>query len=210
MDVSEKIRLTEAQEAKLNAGGVVTIPATWEEFWEFLQETEYRAEYHNEKIIVMGLAAFIHEILVATVIRLLGNFYAGKGYIVAGSNTGVKIETSRKGYYNPDVTVVKGIPHYWNDSIAVITNPYLVVKVLSESTYDYDVLHKSRRYEQMESLVEVVFVDRFDQSVFTYRRTDTPNVWLKTIYTRPDEVARMGECSVVLREVFAGLPEGAE
>lgn len=207
MDVAEKIRLTEAQEEILAQGGVVAIPATWEEFWEFLQETEYRAEYHNEKIIVMGLAAFIHEVLVAEIIALLKAFYRGKDFLVAGSNVGVKTDGLKQGYYNPDVTVVKGLPQFWGKSIAVITNPYLVVEVLSESTYNYDLQHKLAKYEKLESVFEVAFIDRFHREVQTFRRTDNPKVWIQTFFTQAEEVVSLGDCTVGLGEIFEGLPE---
>lgn len=208
MDVAEKIRLTEAQEALLMRGGVVAIPATWEEFWEFLQETTYRVEYHNDNIIVMGLAAFIHELLVGQLITLLTIFYRGTDFLVAGSNVGVKTDGLKKGYYNPDVTVVQGLPGFWENSIAVITNPYLVVEVLSESTYNYDLHHKLAKYEKLPSLFEVAFVDRFHREVQTFRRTDNPKVWTQTFFTQPDELVHLGDCTVPLEEIFAGLPEG--
>ncbi|MCY7350504.1 MAG: Uma2 family endonuclease [Cytophagaceae bacterium] len=208
MNVAEKIRLTEAQEAILMQGGVVAIPATWEEFWEFLQETNYRAEYHNGNILIMGLAAFIHELLVGQIITLLTNFYKGKGFLVAGSNVGVKTDGLQNGYYNPDVTVVEGLPIFWKNSIAVITNPYLVVEVLSESTYNYDLHHKLAKYEKLESMFEVAFVDRFHREVQTFRRTNNPKVWTQTFFTHPDEVVSLGDCTVPLGEIFAGLPEG--
>ncbi|MBC7892796.1 MAG: Uma2 family endonuclease [Sphingobacteriaceae bacterium] len=210
MGVAEKIRLTEAQEAILAQGGVVAIPATWEEFWEFLQETEYRAEYHNEKIIVMGLAAFVHEVLVGQLITLLSNFYKGTEFLVAGSNVGVKTDGHKQGYYNPDVTVVKGLPQFWEKSIAVITNPYLVVEVLSESTYHYDLQHKLAKYEKLESVFEVAFIDRFHREVQTFRRTDNPKVWTQTFFTQPVDVVSFGVCWVGLGEIFEGLPEGLE
>jgi len=206
MDVSEKIRLTEAQEAKLDAGGVVVIPASWEEFSEFSFETPYRADYCDGTLVLAGFPGFWHDVVVTSLVAILSRFFANPDFLIAGGRIGVKCQAD---CFSHDLTIVKGQPIFWNDSIAVITNPHLVVEVLSESTYDYDVQHKLRRYEQMESLVEVVFVDRLDRSVFTYCRTETPNVWLSTIYTNPDETLRMGECSVLLREVFAGLPESA-
>ena len=64
MELLEKIVLDETQIAKLENGGIVVIPATWDEFWDFLEETNYKSEYCNGKIIIMGLAAAIHEFIV--------------------------------------------------------------------------------------------------------------------------------------------------
>ncbi len=209
MDVAEKIRLTEAQETLLAQGGIVAIPATWEEFWEFLPETPYRAEYHHNSILIMGLAAFIHELLVGQLITILTNFYKGKGFLVAGSNVGVKTGGAKQGYYNPDVTVVRDLPEFWEASTAVITNPYLLVEVFSESTYQYDLMEKLLVYQRLESLREVVLVDRFRREVIVVRRTDNPDVWTQTFYRRPEATVRIDDAlEVPLGDLFAGLPEG--
>ncbi len=94
----QTVQLTEAQVDKLDAGGVVSIAASWDEFMEFLPESTYRTEYHNDHIIIMGLAAFIHELLIGRIITLLTVLSKGKGYYVAGSNVGVLKTIGKKGY----------------------------------------------------------------------------------------------------------------
>ena len=206
MEAIQKIQLTEEQVATLAAGGVVAIPASWDDFLDFLPETPYRAEYHNHQIIIMGLAAFIHELLVGRIIALLTVLSKGKGYYVAGSNVGI-LKSAGKGYYNPDVTVVKGQPAFASGSTAIITNPYLVVEVLSESTAAYDLYHKLPKYEQIESVQGVIFVDRFDQSVMISQRTDQPNAWLHTHYYQLTDLAKIDQFELPLSELFADLPD---
>ena len=106
----------------------------------------------------------------------------GKGYYVAGSSVGVLKTPGKKGYYNPDVTVLKGLPAFAGDSDSIITNPFLLVEVLSESTAAYDLHHKLPKYAQIESIQTVVFVDRFDYSVMVAQRTDQPTIWTNTYY----------------------------
>lgn len=209
MEAAIKIQVNKKQVAKLEAGGVVAIPASWDDFMEFLHETRYRAEYHNGRIIVMGLAAFYHEVLIGNIITLLNRLLKGKGYFVAGSNVGV-IKEEGKGYYNPDITVVQGIPAFQNGSTAMITNPCFVVEVISQSTAAYDFNHKLRKYQGIHTLQEVIFVDRFDISVTVFRRTDVANTWTETIYEKSDETVRIaGGQAVLLQEFFADLPKEA-
>ncbi len=203
----QQIQLTDAQVARLDAGGMVAIPASWDDFMEFLPDSPYRTEYHNDQIIIMGLAAFIHELLVGRIITLLTNLSKGKGYYVAGSNVGVLKTIGKKGYYNPDVTVIKGVPAYFPGSDSIITNPFLVVEVLSESTADYDLIHKMIRYKRIASMQGLVFVDRTDQSVMVVERTDTPTVWIQTDYENLTDIARVGQFELPLSEIFGDLPE---
>lgn len=207
METLEKIRLTDAQIQTIESGGVVVLPATWDEFMTFLEETPYRAEYHQKQIIITGLAKFIHEWLVGEMIRLLGNFYQGKGYLVAGSNVGVVVPEN-KGYYNPDVTVTNGFPHFFNNSEAIITNPYLLVEVLSESTVAYDLDQKSVLYKRIESVCWLVFVDRFERTVHTHECTAEPNVWVHTIHDSPEKLVVVDGMTISLDQLFANLPVG--
>jgi len=205
MQTLEKIRLTDEQIAVLDAGEMVVMPASWEEFEEFLAETDYRVEYHDSQIIIMGLARFIHEVLVARIIYLLTGFYLGKPFYVAGSNAGIRRDGKRL-HYNSDVLVVKGQPIFQSRSHSIITNPYLIVEVLSESTLNYDLGAKRRVYEQMESVQEIVFVDPFEQQVLICQRTSQPNAWLEITYSRPDETVLIDGNELLLKTVFENLP----
>lgn len=205
MQALEKIRLNEEQLATLEVGGQVTIPASWEEFDDFLADTNYRIEYYNGQIIIMGLATLIHEILVTQLIYLLKGFYLGKPFYVAGSNAGIR-KDGRKGHYNGDVVVIKGQPVYQGESRSIITNPYLIVEVLSKSTSDYDLGAKRRKYEQIEALQEIVFVDPLEREVVVCRRTEQVNVWTETTYSQPDDQVKIDEYQVRLSDIFADLP----
>ncbi len=51
MDVAQKFPLTNNDLAVLGMGAQVRFPATFEEFWELLDEAEYNVEYYNQEII---------------------------------------------------------------------------------------------------------------------------------------------------------------
>jgi Uma2 family endonuclease len=206
MEALEKIQLSDDQVRVLETGNVVVISASWEEFEEFLAETDYRVEYYNGQIIIMGLATFIHELLVSQLIYLLKGFYSGKPIYVAGSNAGIR-KDGRKGHYNGDVLVVKDKPVFQDKSLSIITNPYIIIEVLSESTFNYDLGTKRRKYEQMDTVQELVFVDPFDREVIVCRRTEQANVWTETAYTIAEQLVNIDGLQVPLNEIFANLPE---
>lgn len=206
MDVLEKIRLSDEQIAILETGELILIPALWEEFEEFLAETDYRADYHDGQIIIMGLAKFIHELLVVRLSYILTGFYLNQPVYVAGSNAGIR-KKEKKGHYNGDVLVVKGKPAYLGKSRSIITNPFLIVEVLSKSTLNYDLGAKRRKYKQMETVQEIVFVDPIDREVLVCRRTEQPNVWLETTYRQLDEAVIIDGNAVLLDTIFVNLPD---
>ena len=201
MELLEKLTLSESQIQKIEYGGVVTIEASWDEFMNFLEATTYKAEYSNGRIIIMGLASAIHEFLVSYLNYLLIDHYQFKGFNVFSSNLGVKTNDQR-GYFNPDVTVVKGDLAFYKQSNAIILNPYLVIEVLSEGTYQYDLNEKLYKYQSMKSIHEVIFVDRFDKVVVKFQKTDHPKVWTETIYDEENPDILIDTMTVKLNDIF--------
>ncbi len=204
MELLEKISLSEKQIEIIENGGLVRVDANWDEFMDFLEETEYKAEYINGTIIIMGLAAAIHEFLTSWLTTLLNNHFKMNGYYVFGSNLGVKT-SDQKGFFNPDITVVKGKLEFFNKSSAIILNPYLVVEVLSEGTYSYDLNEKLFKYQTISSLNEVIFIDRFENRVLKFQKTNNPKVWTETIYDEENPEILLDTMEVKLKDIFDSI-----
>lgn len=206
MEVLEKIHLTDQQIEQLEAGISVSIPATEAEFLEFAFETPYRVEFLEDKMILMGLAKFLHELMVGYFIGLFTTYYKTKaGYYVAGSNVGINLKSTKK-YLNPDAVVLKGLPTFKGTSDAIITNPHLVVEVFSPSTRSYDLDIKLNLYLKIESLQFLVFADIDEKVVMVYQRSNDGKSWLYTHYDAPEENVNIDGCEVLLHEIFDSLP----
>lgn len=206
MTTATQIVLTEAQIAALDDGKLITIPADWEEFMEFLPTTRYKAEFINNEIIIMGLAILIHEWVVIHVSYLLKLLYQGRtDMMVLGSNLGVS--RPEKSYFNPDITVIKGQPNFYESSKAIVKNPYLVVEIISEGTANYDWNTKMPRYQRIESLQEIVIIDPIEKSVSVISRTADPKVWTMTNYDQPTETVLIDGNTLMLNAFFEGMPQ---
>jgi Uma2 family endonuclease len=202
-----QIELTQEQYQQHIAGEMVRIPADFDEFLDFLETTRYRTDYLNNHIIIMPLARFIHEWLVSQLTTLFSKkFTVRNGYYVASSNLGIHVP-DQPSYVNADLTVIKGKPQFFRNSEAVIENPYIVVEVLSNSTKRYDLTEKLEAYQQIESLVQVVFVDIFNKTIKTINRTDTHNAWLHSTYNAPEDVIKLIDYELKLSAVFEDMPE---
>jgi Uma2 family endonuclease len=205
MTVLEKLRLTPEQEALLNDGGLVRIPATWDEFLDFKEETRYPAEFHHGEIIVTSMARFIHEWLVVRMAILLADLFEAPEFFILSSNIDL-IKTDQSGYYNADVTVVQGEPEFFEEREDWLTNPYLVVEILSDSTRQKDFNEKIPEYQTMPSVRFILVVDPKKDSVTVHVRTERPKTWLTTRYDQPDEVIELDGRTLPLAEVFRGKP----
>ena len=201
----EKIQLSDSQLALLHQDEVVEIEASWDEFLNFKEETDYPIIYQNGKIIIMGKANFVHEWLVAKLIQLLTRFFSEKQFFVLGSNIGISI-AGKKGYYNPDVTVVKGRPMFVEGDQTLISNPYLLVEVISASTAMVDFSTKSPQYRKLESLHYLVFVNPFKQAVHVLTPTADRQVWQERIYDQPTDQVMIDGFSITVNDVFENMP----
>jgi Uma2 family endonuclease len=182
-------------EERLKLDTELRIPASWEEFLKVLPQCEYQVEYYGGEIIsIMGQASEIHELIVATIIKLLGNMLDEKGYNVYGSNLPLYAESSQKNYYNADCTVVKGAAEKVEvlPGTPAVTNPALLVKVLSPSTQKEDSLTKLTHYLSIPSVQQVLLIDSSSMRVVSYIRQPAQDGWLLRNFTQASD-----ECPVL-------------
>lgn len=105
-------------------------------------------------------------------------------------------------YVYPDVVVVCGPFHRAADGIS-ITNPSVVVEVLSPSTASFDRGGKFEHYTRMTSLTDYVLVEPETRLVTHYRRQS--DGWLRRDYRSGTVCMMDGELSITVEDIFADL-----
>lgn len=178
-DTAIKIPLT--LEERLPYGEEFIVEADWDTFLNILEKGEYPVQYDEGKMLsFMGYGTEEHEALVGEIIRLLGNLLANQSYKVYGSNLALHLPGEGKKYYNADCSIIKGSP----EKIAVrgemkaISNPILLVEVLSKSTHNFDLGQKFQRKKTIPSLQQLLYIDSQEQRVISYRKQDMKGTWL--------------------------------
>ena len=189
---------------QLKTQDLVRIPASEENYFSVAYDLPFKVEYHDSEIITMGLASFWHEALAATFIGILYKLLSENDeFVVLGSNSGVQIPKFEGGYYMPDVVVVKGEPIFKKNSTAIITNPYIVVEVLSPSTKKFDIEEKLPEYKNyLESLKQIIYVSQKKIQISSYTRSENPNIWLNhELFMENDEIL-IENVPVKLKEIY--------
>ncbi|MCY7356621.1 MAG: Uma2 family endonuclease, partial [Rudanella sp.] len=177
-------------------------PASEAEFLDIAPEFPGKLEYHNGEIIAMSLATALHELIVFNISRLLANYFFDKDFLPTSSNAGLQILRPDGSYYQPDLMVTQGQWLFKKGSRCIITNPYLLIEVLSKSTMKYDKEDKLPAYKDVPSLQYVVYVGQDRPYVSVYERTNQPNTWLVTDYKTLDSTARLGDLNLPLNEIY--------
>jgi len=110
----------------------------------------------------------------------------------------------------PDVVVVRGELQFWGAEKDTVTNPLLLVEVLSPSTEGWDRGGKFARYRMLESLREVVFVSQDRVLVEQFTRQDDGR-WMswrsRRSFDRPGAAAGASGCRRGARG-GGGVPRG--
>ena len=164
----------------------IRVPATLDEYFALVQDVDYSIHYSRGEVVSfieldennepMGQAAPLHERLTALLIHLISIVLdiPRSEYQGFGSNIKVYVEGAI-GAYNPDIAFTKGdaivesiIPFGRKRSTKVITNPLILVEVLSKSTRDFDLYEKWEDYQKLGSVQQVIFLEQNEVNVRTY------------------------------------------
>ncbi len=130
---------------------------SYSEFVEFEKNAEQKHEFLGGEVFAMAGGTPEHAALALAVGAELRSALKGKPCRVFSSDAAIYIETTALQTY-PDVSVVCGELKTAAESRHAITNPIVIVEVLSESTEGYDRGVKSAHYRQLGSLRELVLI----------------------------------------------------
>ncbi len=167
---------------------------------EFLAET--KSEYHAGKIVAMAGATYIHNLLVSRLIVNLGNCLEDKDCEVINSDMLVYLSECEK-YVYPDATVICGNPEFAEKKKGrseAITNPPIIIEVLSKGTAEYDMGEKMTCYLKLKSLQQYIIVSSERKLIITYTKDKDGDFKVKT-YSENDDVL-IGECKIPIDKIY--------
>ena len=175
-----------------------------EEYLALDRAAEVKSEYHDGEMFPMESASWIHSIIGFKIGAWLIRELHKTPCNVAGSSLRVRVSPTK--YVLPDIVVVCGKPALTDEVQDTLTNPKVIIEILSPSTMDYDFGEKFRLYRRLPSFEEYVLVSQDRARVETYRKTADKR-WVLTIFEGLDSVAPIESLNVSLplAEVYDGV-----
>lgn len=131
----------------------LTKKMTLEEYEVWEREQTERHEYWGGEVFSQAGGSRVHSLIGANILREVSQILKGDRCQAHGSDMRIDIEAAGYQAY-PDVCVV--CPPVEGKSADVISNPVLVVEVLSPTTADFDRGTKFGHYRQIPSLKEYI------------------------------------------------------
>lgn len=160
---------------------------TYAEYLALEAASNVRHEFLDGQIYAMAGGTPEHAALAAAIIGLLFPQLRGIGCRAYDADLRVRTPSGLTTY--PDITVVCGPTERHPEDPQAVTNPTLVIEVLSRSTEEYDRGDKFAHYQSVSSLQQVLLVSHTDHSIEVRTRQET-NGWSSAI-AREGEVAEL-------------------
>lgn len=180
---------------------------TVEQYLRLERDSALKHEFRDGQIIDMAGGSAEHSLIIANLIGELRARLKGSPCRVYDSNLRVRIAKKLR-YAYPDASVICGEAQFdpVDSARTTVTNPRVVIEVLSPATELYDRGEKFRRYLELESLEEYVLVAQDEARVETlFRQSD--GTWLFATANGRDAAARLRSLRIdlPLAEVYAGV-----
>lgn len=169
------------------------------------QATE-RHEYRNGEIIPMAGGTTDHHNSIACNFLAFAKFgLRGQGYRPFMSDVKLWIPEPPQ-YTYPDVMLVQGEPDYHGEGKTIITNPQVIVEVLSKSTQAKDQTEKFRYYRSIPSFQEYILISQYDHYAEQYVKTDSGK-WLLGEYSGAGATLQLAtvDLSISFEELYENV-----
>jgi Uma2 family endonuclease len=141
----------------------------------------HKSSYHNGNIIKMAGAKARHNEIamnIGSAIKFASKSLATV-YRLYNSDQKIYIEQENTVVY-PDAVVVSIAPAFWQEREDLITNPLLIIEVLSKSTEKHDKGSKFMLYQNLPSFKEYVLVSQDRLRVEVWSQIQE-NHWQRTV-----------------------------
>lgn len=175
---------------------------TPEEYLALEEAAEYKSEYHDGQIIPMTGGTTTHN-------QIAGNLYLSLRLGLKGQESDVFIGDVRlwipevRCYTYPDIMVIAGQPKYYDNRQDTVTNPQVIIEVLSKSTRNYDRGDKFDYYKTIPTFQEYILIEQSSVKIVQYVKTEAKR-WLYREYDEEDTALSFNgfELEVPLMDIY--------
>lgn len=169
---------------------------TKEEYFAIEESSEEKSEYENGEVFAMSGGSVPHNLIANNMNRRLLEALDDKDCIVLGSDMKTAIDVAQS-YVYPDAQVICGKVEYVEGRNDIVSNPVLVVEVLSDSTERYDRGKKFKKYQTLPSFREYVLISQTEPLVETFVRQEG-NHWLYTFTEGMESVVELASIGAAI------------
>ncbi len=176
-----------------------------DEYLERERKAEFRSEYRGNGVVVaMAGASRTHNRITFNIAGQLYNRLRGGPCEASINDMKVRLPGTLR-YIYPDVVVACGEENFQDEREDILTNPTLIIEVLSDSTQSYDRGEKWEGYQRILSLQEYVLVSQSRAVVERFVRQG--DLWLYSLTAGVESIVTLESVGMELPlgEIYEGV-----
>jgi Uma2 family endonuclease len=177
-----------------------------DEYLAFEEESPEKNEYYKGEIFAMAGTSFRHNQIVGNTLFAIRSRLKDSCQILP-SDLRVSVKAVDLFTY-PDLSIVCGKPELLEKkgTTDTLTNPVVLIEVLSRSTENYDRGNKFAFYRLIPSLQEYLLVSSLEQKVELFRKKSAFK-WEFTEYANDNEIIELESVgiSILLKDLYQNV-----
>lgn len=184
---------------------------TLEEYFELERTSEERFEYWRGEVFCMSGGSRTHDRILVNFIVHLSSKLSSRKCRVFSSDMRIKVPSAPP-YRYADLSALCGEPKFEEiGGVDALTNPALVVEILSPSTEAYDRGDKFTRYKSIASFGEYLLVAQHRPHVTQFFR-QADGSWAYNEFNDLASTVKLAslDCDMSLSEIYGGISFDAE
>ena len=176
---------------------------TPEEYLTLEEKATDKHEYRDGEIVAMTGGTTNHNQIALNFCRQFPLTIKEQDYYIYINDVRLWIPQYRL-YTYPDVMVIKGKPLYEGSSKTNVTNPLIIVEVLSQSTRAYDHTDKVQYYRSIPEFQEYILIDQYRYYVTQYFKQGDGK-WIFNDYQGEESVLKLAsdDFEIFFQDLYA-------
>lgn len=150
-----------------------------------IREFQGKYELFNQKIRAVVDTSQAHNTIAGNILTLLKMFIWQQNLSAYVNQSDMKVISflRHKNYFYPDIVFAEAELLYDDTKKDVLTNPTLLIEVLSDETESFDRGDKFRSYRQIESLNEYLLVSQYEKKIEQFYKNQDGDWVVGAVFT---------------------------
>lgn len=148
---------------------------TLEEYFHLVKNSEEKYEYWNGQIFLMSGGSEQHTLITDNVLTALKLQLRDRNCRAMSGDTAILVPNAPPFRYSDGLVVCGSLTFENMGGIAALTNPILIVEVLSPSSQNYDRGAKFTLYQSIPSFREYLLIEQSQPRIIHYIKQDDGN-----------------------------------
>jgi len=179
----------------MSASPQVAVKITPQEYLAFERQATEKHEFVDGIIYAMSGASKEHNFISSNITGELYLAFKKRPCVVCANDMRVKVNESD--YVYPDVIAVCGDAQFEDNTFDTLSNPTVIIEILSDSTECYDKKLKAKLYHALNTVQDLVLISQTHCYMEHYHR-QTATQWLFTIISQMDEKLTLPSVNVTI------------